>query len=74
VLLARANLPDGHGELYVLLALAGIVVFACVFVLVRRGHDTAVRAEEERRRREAGGQPTSEPGRAVTQVGPELPD
>jgi heme exporter protein D len=55
--LAQGNLPDGHAELYVLLALAGIVVLACVFVLVRRAHLTAVRAEQERVRRASGEQP-----------------
>ena len=59
MLLAQANLPDGHGELYVLLALAAVVVLVVVFFLVRRAHATAVGAEDERTRREAGEQPRS---------------
>jgi hypothetical protein len=57
VLLAQGNLPDGHAELYVLLALAGIVVLAFVLVLVRRAHLTAVRSEQERVQRSSGDQP-----------------
>jgi hypothetical protein len=57
VLLAQAKLPDGHGELYVLLALAAIVVLAVLFVLVRRAHLTAVSTEARRRQRDAGDQP-----------------
>jgi len=59
VLLAQAKLPDGHGELYVLLALAAIVVLVILFVLVRRAHLTAVSAEEQRLQRESGEHPPS---------------
>jgi hypothetical protein len=59
VLLAQANLPDGHAELYVLLALAAVVVLLVVFLLVRRAHATAIGAENERTRREAGEPPPS---------------
>jgi len=59
VLLAQANLPDGHAELYVLLALAAVVVLVVVFFLVRHAHVTAVGAEDERIRREAGEPPPS---------------
>jgi len=58
VLLAQAKLPDGHGELYVLLALAAVVVLVVLFFLVRRAHLTAVDAEA-RRQAEAGEQPPS---------------
>ena len=53
MLLDQAKLPDGHGELYVLLALAAIVVLVVLFLLVHRAHATAVRAEEERVQRAA---------------------
>jgi len=46
-------LRDGHAELYVLLALAAVVVLVVLFFLVRRAHFTAVRAEEERAQRAA---------------------
>jgi len=53
VLLAQTMLRDGHAELYVLLALAAVVVLVVLFFLVRRAHFTAVRAEEKRAQRAA---------------------